>query len=372
MHYTTLEPLRTQPMRVLFLAKRHPQQRDLVERPYGRFHFLPTLLAAGGHEVHVTLCSHRSLPSIDLIRDGVHWFSRDIRSCGLLALLVQLQQEAESFRPDWIIGCSDAWFGWLAQRLALRTGSRLLVDAYDNFEAYMPWNLPLHWLWRRAVRRADLVTAAGPQLMERLQSHRRSSQPAAVLPMAADPEFLPLDKIACRQALGLPIHATYAGYVGSWSASRGSSLLIDAFRRARAIRPDLELLLSGRPPREVLNEPGVTATGYLPDAQLPVLLNALDLACVVTADTRFGRYSYPAKLCEAMACNIPVVATATGAVRWMLGEQAEHLAPPGDSKAFAERMLALLVTPCTKYQRPPSWGDVVLKLEDLLSSTPHH
>ena len=108
-----------------------------------------------------------------------------------------------------------------------------------------------------------------------------------------------------------------------------------------------------------------------PDAQLPVLLNALDLACVVTADTRFGRYSYPAKLCEAMACNTPVVATATGAVRWMLGEQAEHLAPPGDSKAFAERILTLLAIPCTKYQRPPSWGDVALKLEDLLSSTPH-
>ncbi|WP_223250869.1 glycosyltransferase [Rhodanobacter denitrificans] len=359
-------------MRVLFLAKRHPQQRDLIERPYGRFHFLPTLLAARGHEVRVTLCSHRSLPSIDLKRDGVHWFSRDIRTLGLPALLAQLQQEAESFRPNWIVGCSDAWFGLLAQRLAPRVGSRLMIDAYDNFEAYMPWNLPLHWLWRRAVRSADLVTAAGPQLAERLQSHRRSSQPAAVLPMAADPEFVPLDKAACRQALGLPIQAIYAGYVGSWSASRGSSLLIGAFRRARAARPDLQLLLSGRPPREVLDEPGVTATGYLPDAQLPILLNALDLACVVTADTRFGHYSYPAKLCEAMACTIPVVATATGAVRWMLGEQTEHLAPLGDPEAFAERMLALLATPRTKYPCPLSWEDVALKLEDLLSSTPRH
>lgn len=359
-------------MRVLFLAKRHPQQRDLVERPYGRFHFLPTLLAARGHEVRVTFCSHHRLPSIDLKRDGVHWFSHDIHTLGLLALFAQLQREAESFRPDWIVGCSDAWYGWLAQRLALRTGSRLLVDAYDNFEAYMPWNLPLHWLWRRAVRSADLVTAAGPQLAERLQSHRRSGQPAAVLPMAADPEFVPLDKAACRHALGLPIQAIYAGHVGSWSASRGSSLLIDAFRRARAVRPDLQLLLSGRPPREVLDEPGVTATGYLPDAQLPVLLNALDLACVVTADTRFGRYSYPAKLCEAMACNVPLVATATDAVRWMLGEHAEHLSPLGDPKAYAERMLALLTTPCTKYQRPPSWRDVALKLEDLLSSAPRY
>lgn len=355
-------------MRVLFLAKRHPQQRDLIERPYGRFHFLPTLLAARGHEVSVTLCSHRGLPSIDLIRNGVHWYSRDVRTLGLRKLLAQLQQEVEAFRPDWVVGCSDAWYGSLARQLALRTGSRLMVDAYDNFEAYMPWNLPMHWLWRRAVRSADIVTAAGPQLAKLLQSYRVCGQPVAVLPMAADPEFVPLDRAACREALGLSIQGTYVGYVGSWSANRGSSLLVDAFRRARAARPDLELLLSGRPPREVLNEPGVTATGYLPDAQLPLLLNALDLACVVTADTRFGRYSYPAKLCEAMACNVPVVATATGAVQWMLGEQAEHLAPVGDPSAFAERMLALLTDRWTKYQRPPSWDDTVLRMERLLSS----
>ena len=187
--------------------------------------------------------------------------------------------------------------------------------------------------------------------------------------MAADPEFAPRDKTACRQALGLLAEATDVGYVGSWSASRGSSLLIDAFRLARAIRPDLLLLLSGRPPREVLSEPGVTATGYLPDDQLPVLLNALDLACVVTADTRFGRYSYPAKLCEAMACSVPVVATATDAVAWMLGGHAEHLTPLDAPQAFAQRMLALLSTPGTTYPSPQSWEEVTLQLETLLSTT---
>lgn len=358
-------------MQVLFLAKRHPQQRDLIERPYGRFHFLPTLLAALGHDVRVTLCSHRGLPSIELERDGVHWSSRDIRALGLPGLLKKLEQEAARFRPDWIVGCSDAWYGWLASYLANRTGARLAVDAYDNFEAYMPWNLPLHFLWRRAVRHADLVTAAGPQLAELLQAHRQAGRPVTVLPMAADPEFVPLEKTACRRVLGLPLQATYAGYMGSWSASRGSGMLIEAFRRARAVRPDLQLLLSGRPPRRVLSEPGVTATGYLPDAQLPVLLNALDLACAVTADTRFGRYSYPAKLCEAIACNIPLVATATGAVRWMLGDHPEHLAPLGDPIAFSERMLALLATPSTSYQHQPSWEDVALKLEaNLLAPTP--
>ena len=36
-------------MRLLFVCKRHPQQRDLVTRPYGRFFHLPVALAALGH-----------------------------------------------------------------------------------------------------------------------------------------------------------------------------------------------------------------------------------------------------------------------------------------------------------------------------------
>ena len=353
-------------MKILFVSKRHPQQRDLIERPYGRFHHLPRLLAARGHDVKVVLCSHRGQPTLRVPLAGAEWIGLDIRTLGIRRFLQAVKDEARSFAPDWIIGCSDAWYGWLASRLASRIGARLAVDAYDNFEAYMPWNFPLHQLWRHAIRRADLVTAAGPQLAELLQSHRRSRLPAVVLPMAADPEFAPRDKVACRQALGLPTQAIYIGYVGSWSASRGSVLLMDAFRLARKVRPDLQLVVSGRPPDRVLNEPGVLATGYLPDADLPLLVNALDLACVVTADTRFGRYSYPAKLCEAMACRVPVVATATDAVRWMLGGSADHLVSIGDAHEFSTRMLEMLSRPDANYGALSSWEPVAKVFEELL------
>ena len=161
----------TTPLRLLFLAKRQPQQRDLIERPYGRFYQLPSAMAAHGHDVRVFLCSHRRMGAIDIERDGIHWSSHDLIALGPRRLIAKLSTDARAFRPDWVIGCSDAWFGWLANRVARHTGARLAVDAYDNYEAYMPWNLPLHWAWRRAVRSADLVTAAGPQLASRLQSH---------------------------------------------------------------------------------------------------------------------------------------------------------------------------------------------------------
>jgi glycosyltransferase involved in cell wall biosynthesis len=354
-------------LKVLFVGKRHPQQRDLIERPYGRFHHVPVALAALGHDVHVALCSHRQLPSIEHDSDDVHWSSRDVRTLGPTRLLRELATEAKAFRPEWIIGMSDAQYGWLAHRLSRQVHARLAVDAYDNYEAYMRWNVPLHALWRRAVRAADVVTAAGPELAERLQSHRNHGRLVDVLPMAADPEFQPRDKHACRAALGLPQDAPLLGYVGSWTRSRGTHLMVDAFESVRAVRPDARLVLSGRPPEDVLRMPGVTGLGYLPDAQLPLLVSALDVACIVTADTAFGKFSYPAKLCEAMACKVPVVATATDAIRWMLDDRAEHLSRLGDPNDFAERALALLETPRAEYGNSPGWMDVGARLNGMLT-----
>lgn len=355
-------------MRLLFICKRHPQQRDLITRPYGRFRHLPMELSALGHDVRVVLCSHRHLASETIYDKGVHWSSHDIRTLGVRRFWRTVAAEAEEFHPDWIIGCSDAWFGWMAHRLSYRLKALLAVDAYDNYEAYMPWNVVLHWLWRRAVRAADLVTAAGPQLAQRLESYRAEGHPIELIPMSADPEFSPADKKQSRQALGLPLEAPLLGYVGSWAGNRGTSMLIQAFRRARTIRPELRLVLSGRPPAQALNEPGTIGVGYIKDEQLPILINALDVACVITANTSFGRYSYPAKLCEAMACRVPVVATATEPVRWMLHDRQEYLTPVGNVEACVEHILNLLTSPHSEYGSLPTWADQAGKFNHLLTS----
>jgi glycosyltransferase involved in cell wall biosynthesis len=305
--------------------------------------------------VDVVLCSHHNLPEARQFKAGVQWTSLDVRTLGPLGLWKKLTTHADEMKPDWIIGCSDIWFGLLARQLAKRCGARLALDAYDNFEAYMPWNLPLHLAWREAVRSADLVTAAGPQLAQLLQTYRREGSATHVLPMAADPEFVKRDKHSCRLELNLPTDVPLFGYVGSWAKNRGTEVIVDAFRKIAKLQPQAKLVLSGKPPAYVQQEPGVIATGYLTDEQLPVLINALDVAYVITADTSFGRYSYPAKLCEAMACGVPVIATSTDPVRWMLNNQTAHMTPVGNSQALFEHSLALLQHPVAHYGNLPSW-----------------
>jgi glycosyltransferase involved in cell wall biosynthesis len=354
-------------MKILFISKRRPQQRDLIERPFGRFYHLPTALAMAGHDVRVQLCSHHSLPSFQTQAGSVTWNSYDIRTLGTGTFFRTLRTNSTEFQPDWVVGVSDAQYGLLAHRIAMRCRARLVVDAYDNYEAYMPWNFPLHWLWRRSVASADIVTAAGPQLAARLQRHRPGRTPVKVLPMAADPGFFKMDRAGARKTFNLPVDAPLIGYSGGWARNRGTDVLIESFRLIRKAQPDIHLVISGHPPKTVREEPGVITVGYLEDAQLPLLLNALDVACVITANTAFGRYSYPAKLCEAMACNVPVVATATEPVRWMLQDDSRFLAEVGNAQDIAARILSNLDMGRVDYGARPTWSDVGKRLEALLT-----
>ncbi len=329
--------------RILFVGKRSPQQRDLVSRPYGRFHHLPAALADLGHHVRVLLCSHSGSEDVREQDAGVVRSTHDIRRAGPLGWYRSLVEEALAFGPDLVFGMSDAWYGWLAARLGRACGVPHAVDAYDDYESYMPWNVPLHLAWRRSIRDALLVTAAGPQLAAHLDRHRRAGATrTAIVPMSADPAFQPGERVAARARLGLPQERPLVGYTGGWSVQRGTELLTDVFSRVGTVVPDARFVVSGKPPADVAGRANVIATGYLPDDAMPDLLRAIDVACVVTADTAFGRGSYPSKLYEAMACDVPIVATRTEPVEWILGGDPSHLAAVGDADEIAGRIVTWL------------------------------
>ena len=62
-----------------------------------------------------------------------------------------------------------------------------------------------------------------------------------------------------------------------------------------------------------------------------MLLNSMDVFAVVSRISAFGRFSYPVKLYEAMACRIPVAATATEPATWILKDWDAFLGASGGS-----------------------------------------
>jgi glycosyltransferase involved in cell wall biosynthesis len=342
--------------------------RDLFTRPYGRFYYLPRNLAERGHEVTMLLLDYRNAAPVDMRRDGIHWVSESLRAGNPLSYIRRLNQLLQETSPDWIIGCSDTYFGILAQYYGQKYGIRSCIDAYDNYESYIPWMLPLHKLWRRALSRATLVSAAGPDLAEYL-SRRQPDRPGIVVPMSADPiGFRPMDKADCRSRMGLPQSGRFVGYCGSVHKNRGVEVLFDAYNELKLQYPDVELLLSGRSWKNVPIPETARVLGYIDDEKMPVLLNCMDVLTVINRASSFGNYSYPAKLYEAMACNIPVVATATPATRWILKDHGDFLVPPSDPEQLCLRLAQSLALDRVDYEGVTDWQAACDSLERALQA----
>jgi glycosyltransferase involved in cell wall biosynthesis len=353
-------------MKIIFLCKRRPQGKDLIDRPYGRFYYLPEILARKGHNVQVLLLSHKNEPRLVLQKDGILWTSVSLVGQGSLAYIDEAKKIIETTKPDWVVGFSDTYYGILAQYLANRYGCKSLIDAYDNYESYIPWLKPLHYLWRRALARADMVTAAGPQLAEMMQRDR-TGRPAIILPMAADPEFIPLDRSASRKELDLPQEKKLIGYCGAIYRSRGIEFLYQLADRISTTVPGAEVVVSGRKEKGLTIPANIRNLGYLPDCQMPVLLNSMDVLLVLNRESSFGQYSYPVKLYEAMQCRIPVVSSETAPARWVLGGDSRFLGKVGDLEDFSTKVIAALDLGKPVYPSQPSWENVAGELEKILA-----
>jgi glycosyltransferase involved in cell wall biosynthesis len=312
-------------MKIAFLCKRRPMARDLLTRPYGRFFYLPYHLARKGHQVTLLLLSYKKEPTCQLERDGMTWFSESLLPWGPSRYLAKAKALVDDIQPDWIVGFSDTYYGILAQCLGAAYRIRSSIDAYDNYESYIPWLKPLHYYWRRALAKATLVTTAGPNLAEYM-GRSRPGQVISVVPMAADPIFQPMDKAVCRRQLGLPLGKKLVGYAGSLFKNRGIELLLQAITRLQISCPHVELVLSGRKEKSVQLPPQARWLGFLPDNKVPLLLNSLDALLVVNRASAFGHFSYPVKLYEAMRCGIPVVAAGVDGTRWILRQYPQFVA----------------------------------------------
>jgi glycosyltransferase involved in cell wall biosynthesis len=269
--------------------------------------------------------------------------------------------------PDWVVGFSDTYYGILAEHLGRKFGIHSAIDAYDNFESYISWLRPLHLLWRQALNGATVVTVAGPQLAE-LLSNFRLGKAVHVVPMAADPGFEPLDRAPSRRSLRLPPDKKLVGYCGSIYRNRGIDVVFQAFESVCRRDSDVELILTGRKQRGIRLPPRSRWLGYLPDQEIPALLNSMDVLLVVNMLSAFGNFSYPAKLYEAMSCRIPVVATATAPSRWILCDRRQFLAAPGDSQELADKTFNLLPMNRFDYGELPRWEASSQDFEDALLS----
>ena len=351
---------------ILFLSKRRPQSRDLIERPYGRFYHIPKLLSERGHEVHLLLGSHVNEPA-QKISDG----NFTIYSYQIFPWILEYYRFAKSLvlsiRPDVIVGFSDTWYGIFAVRLAKHAQCACLIDAYDNYESYMPWAKPLHWLWRRSLAKSNLITAAGPRLLTKL-TKTCGGEGGSIIPMAADDIFKPMNKPYCRQKLGLPVDTKVIGYCGSAVKSRGIKKFLPVMEGFKTRFPEIVFLFSGRRDSSLSLPANAIHIGYIDDDLMPYLVNAMDATIAINLRSAFGEASYPAKIYESLACGVPVFASRTEATEWILADNQDFLFDIHHPEELVEKLNQIINKPIQRIPKKERWPEISVTFERCLES----
>lgn len=217
--------------------------------------------------------------------------------------------------------------------------------------------LPRYWKWPFWLSRFQRALYVFPSESERrlflCQHDRIPAHRAWVVPNAVDLRlFRPVDSGGTIQLA----NALRIGFAGQWVPGKGIDLLLDAWQSVKTTFPRAELHLAGGARlwkgtrtikgsltcatriQEMEKEGSLQVIGSLPRGKMPDFWRSLNIAVVPSLYESFGLVAL-----EAMACGVPVIATAVGGLKEIVQDgESGLLVPPGDAFALARALTTLL------------------------------
>lgn len=361
------------------MTKRQYTQHDLLDDRFGRLRELPLALARKGHHVTGACLSYaRRAEGTTTDRDEstgaeVAWHSFNAgwsRAAGLVRFVAHVQRLVRRLRPDVIWACSDTHYGIIGAWLAKRHRTKCVVDLYDNFESFASASIPgVTPLFRRAVRTADGVTCVSNPLGDLVRDEYRRMGPTLTLTNAVRRDYFhPADKARCREKLGLPANSRIIGTAGALYENRGIGALYESFIKLAAEDRNICMAIAGPRDTDPPRHPRLHDLGILPQADVVTLINSLDVAVICNLDTPFGKYCFPQKAYEILACRVPVVASRVGVLNGLLRDNPAALFTPGDARDLARAILGQFRDPVVLDLPVPSWDDLAGELEKFLQN----
>lgn len=355
-------------MRILVLTKRQYMGKDLLDDRFGRFRELPLELARLGHTVNGVTFSyrHRTEGSFTDPREsgdtGITWHSVNLFNGfrpGIKKYVRHARTMVQELRPDIIWACSDAYHAIFGYRLAKQFQTKCVIDLYDNFEAFKARRMPgVLTLFRKAVRQTEGVTCFSARLADYITRAYPRSSPTTVIENGVRTDlFYNQDRANSRQALGLPQNAKIIGTAGALDHSRGIDTLFRAFEMLAPSDSQLHLALAGPRKRGLRVPTGARVHDFyrLPHEKVGTFINALDLAVICYRDSAQGRYSFPQKAYEILACQTPLVAAAVGTMKDLLKPYPAALFEPENPANLASTIRSQLEKPAQIDISVPTW-----------------
>lgn len=361
-------------MRIAFLCKRRYMGKDVILDRYARLYEIPFQLARLGHEVRGYCFSYQGHEDgqwqHDALPGKLGWESRSPGRLYLPTLLGypgRLLRRLRNYAPDLLIGASDIPHVALCASLAKRLGVPYAADLYDNFEGFGQARIPgMVSALRHAVRHASLVTTTSEPLKDLVADSYRARGEIIAMPSTVDRKvFRSMDRATCRRALGLPLDARLVGTAGGLHQDKGVGALYEAWQTIASHDQNAHLVLAG--PFDPGFPPPIDERahylGQLPHSRTAELFNALDVGVIYLRDTPFGRYCFPQKAYEMLACGLPIASARVGVMPHLLASTPAGLYQPDDPGDLARAVLSQLVQPEVARVPINDWAEVIGAME---------
>ena len=235
-----------------------------------------------------------------------------------------------------------------AAQIARHTPARvpLVFATFQNIaKRYPP---PFSWIERRVLQRADGLVAFGRTVFDVAVRRGFPSTRTCVIPPGVDTDRFRPDAAArteVRRSLGWTGTEQVVGFLGRFVAEKGVMQLAAALDRVQApwrallvgagpLEPDLRRWASRYGDRVAIQ----TTVGH---DEVPRWLNAMDVLAAPSQSTPAWREQFGRMLIEAFACGVPVVASDSGEIPHVIGDNG-LVVPERDQPAWTgalERVL---------------------------------
>lgn len=290
-----------------------------------------------GHDVHVAGVAGKPEAKVNeaflepLAAAGVGTHALTVP--GRLAERAAIDRLCRELRPDVVHTHGyrpDVLDAGVARRLGIP-----VVTTVHGFTGGGWRNRVYEWLQCRAFRQFDAVAAVSRPLMARLAIAGVPAARIHEVPNAWAGGEPPLERDDARRLLGLPLDGFVVGWVGRLSREKGADILLEALPHLHDLPLVVSMVgdgaerlaLTGRARGLGLNGQ-VHWHGAVADAGR--LYSAFDLF-VLSSRTE----GTPIALFEAMAAEVPIIATEVGGVPDVVSPAEASLILPGDPVALA-------------------------------------
>ena len=334
-------------MRIAFSCKRHYTGRDVLGDRFGRLYELPLQLSLRGHDVMCLIADYYGnrdeVVAHEVPAGSLQWRSFSFSGPRVVSLArhpARILSTLRSFRPNLIIGASDipniTLAGWAAHRLKVPS----VTDLYDDFTSFGQARIPgFKTALGRSARSSNLIIAVSETLKQVTIDTWKPECDIVVIPNGVDTEiFREMPTTKCRKHFMLPESALLVGTAGGLYGSKGLKTLYSAWEELKTMHADIHLVLAGphRPSEPPPSGERIHYLGNLPQREVSILINALDVAVATAEDNAFGRSCFPQKAYEIIACKTPIAAAKVGALGHVLVDHPAQLYTAGSAESLAQ------------------------------------